>query len=57
MRLPSLRKDVVNLTDYHAKYFAYELNKRCSSDSAENFAAVLAGAKVVVRVFGRPRLE
>ena len=26
------------LTPYHAKYFAYELTKRCSSDSMEKLA-------------------
>src|SRR2546427_5512495 len=26
---------MINLTDYHAKYFAYELTKRCASDSDE----------------------
>src|SRR5512147_1974164 len=36
----------MNLTDYHAKYFAYELTKRCSSDSIEKLAAVLADAQV-----------
>jgi hypothetical protein len=33
------------LTDYHAKFFAYELTKRCPSDSAEK----LAGADQVDR--------
>lgn len=28
----------MDLTDYHAKYFAYELTKRCSSDSLEKLA-------------------
>jgi len=27
------------LTPYHAKYFAYELTKRCASDSIEKLAA------------------
>jgi adenine-specific DNA-methyltransferase len=36
----------VNLTDYHAKYFAYELTKRCSSDSLEKLAGAVAGAQV-----------
>jgi SNF2 family DNA or RNA helicase len=36
----------MNLTDYHAKYFAYELTKRCSSDSLEKLAGTFAGAKV-----------
>jgi hypothetical protein len=36
----------VNLTDYHAKYFAHELTKRCSSDSMEKLAGAVAGAQV-----------
>jgi ERCC4-related helicase len=36
----------MHLTDYHAKYFAYELTKRCSSDSLEKLASTFAGAKV-----------
>jgi len=36
----------VNLTDYHAKYFAYELTKRCPSDSMEKLAGAVAGAQV-----------
>lgn len=34
------------ITDYHAKYFAHELTKRCASDSVEKLAAVLADAQV-----------
>lgn len=34
------------LTDYHAKYFAYELTKRCASDSVEKLAAALSDAQV-----------
>jgi len=34
------------LTDYHAKYFAYELTKRCSSDNDEKLAVAVAGAQV-----------
>ena len=34
------------ITDYHAKYFAYELGRRCSSDSVEKLTAVLADAQV-----------
>jgi hypothetical protein len=30
------------ITAYHARYFAYELTKRCSSDSVEKPASVLA---------------
>src|SRR5215510_13164393 len=36
----------MNLTAYHAKYFAYELTKRCSSDSAEKLAGAVASAQV-----------
>ncbi len=35
-----------SLTDYHAKYFAHELTKRCSSDSLEKLASVLIDAQV-----------
>lgn len=34
------------LTDFHSKYFAYELTKRCSSDSLEKLAGAVAGAQV-----------
>ncbi len=34
------------LTDHHAKYFAYDLTKRCASDSVEKLAPVLADAQV-----------
>lgn len=34
------------LTDYHAKYFAHELTKRCPSDSIEKLAGAVAGAQV-----------
>ena len=33
-------------TDYHAKYFAYDLSKRCPSDSVDKLAAAVAGARV-----------
>src|SRR3990170_7468550 len=36
----------MNLTDFHAKYFAHEITKRCASDSVEKLAAVLADAQV-----------
>jgi adenine-specific DNA-methyltransferase len=36
----------MNLTDYHAKYFAHELTKRCSSDSVEKLAGALVDAQV-----------
>lgn len=38
--------DSPGLTDFHAKYFAYELTKRCASDSVEKLVAVLADAQV-----------
>ncbi len=34
------------LTPYHAKYFAYELTKRCPSDSLEKLAGALVDAQV-----------
>lgn len=34
------------ITDYHAKYFAYELTKRCSSDSLEKLSSTLSNAQV-----------
>lgn len=36
----------LKLTDYHAKYLAYELTRRYSSDSAEKLAGAVAGARV-----------
>src|SRR6266704_6157040 len=36
----------MNLTDYHAKYFAHELTKRCSSDNMEKLAGAVARAQV-----------
>lgn len=36
----------MQLTDYHAKYLAHELTRRCASDSVEKFASVLADAQV-----------
>ena len=36
----------MNLTDYHAKYFAHELTKRSSSDSLEKLAGAVASAQV-----------
>lgn len=34
------------LTDYHAKYLAHELTKRCASDSLEKLAGALVDAQV-----------
>lgn len=33
-------------TDYHAKYFAYELTRRLPPDSAEKLAGAVASAQV-----------
>ena len=37
---------MLDLTDYHAKYFAHDLTRRCSSDSLEKLAVAVAGAQV-----------
>jgi superfamily II DNA or RNA helicase len=34
------------ITDYQAKYLAYELTRRCPSDSVEKLASAVAGAQV-----------
>lgn len=34
------------LTDYHAKYFAYELTKRCASDNIQKLTSSLADAQI-----------
>ena len=36
----------MNLTPYHAKYFAYELTKRSASDSIQKLASTLIDAQV-----------
>jgi len=36
----------MNITDYHAKYFAHELDKRCPSDSIQKLMVSLADAQV-----------
>ncbi len=35
----------MNLTPYHAKYFAYELTKHCPSGSIEKLAGALVDAQ------------
>jgi superfamily II DNA or RNA helicase len=42
----SARSRQLAMTDYHAKYLAYELTRRCASDSVEKLAFVLADAQV-----------
>ena len=36
----------MSLTTYHAKYYAYELTRRCSSDSVEKITGAVASAQV-----------
>jgi adenine-specific DNA-methyltransferase len=36
----------MSLTPYHAEYFAYELTKRCASDSVDKLAGAVASAQV-----------
>ncbi len=36
----------MSLTDYHAKFFAHELTRRCPSDSVEKLAGAVASAQV-----------
>ncbi len=36
----------MKITDYHAKYFAYELTKCCPSDSIEKLSSTLFNAQV-----------
>lgn len=36
----------MGITDQHAKYFAYELTKRCPSNSLEKFSSTLSNAQV-----------
>src|SRR5437667_8480777 len=39
-------KNMSKITPYHAKYFAHELTKRCSSDSLEKLSSTLSNAQV-----------
>ena len=34
------------ITDFHAKYLAHELTKRCAPDSSERLAGAVASAQV-----------
>ena len=36
----------MNLTTYHAKYFAYDLTRRCPPDSDDRLAGALVDARV-----------
>src|SRR6266403_6110200 len=40
------RSYVLRTTDHQAKYFAYDLTRRCAPDSAEKLASAVAGAQV-----------
>jgi SNF2 family DNA or RNA helicase len=42
----SRRVSTMRTTDYQAKYFAYDLTRRCAPDSAERLAGAVAGAQV-----------
>src|SRR5438132_1007345 len=46
-------RGLMNLTDFHAKYFAHELTKRSPSDSVEMLAGVLADAQVNLNPFSQ----
>ena len=48
LNLPNLgsTRQEMGLTDYHAKYFAYELTKQSAADSMEKLAGALADAQV-----------
>ena len=37
---------VIHLTDYHAKFFAFDLTKKSAADSIEKLAEALADAQV-----------
>jgi adenine-specific DNA-methyltransferase len=37
---------LMKLTDFHAKYYAYELTRRHASDSDEKLAGAIASAQV-----------
>src|SRR5205809_2242203 len=39
-------EETMELTDFHSKYYAYELTKRCASDNAEKLAGALVDAQV-----------
>lgn len=36
----------MDITAFHAKYFAHDLTRRCASDSVEKLASVLSDAQV-----------
>jgi hypothetical protein len=36
----------MQITDYQAKYFAYDITRRCAPNSAEKLAGAVAGAQV-----------
>src|SRR6266508_1961214 len=37
---------IMKITDYHAKYFTFDLTKRCAPDNVEKLAGAVAGAQV-----------
>ena len=44
--LTPVKKRVAMITDFHAKYFAHDLTKRCASDNIEKLAGALVDAQV-----------
>lgn len=44
--IPNERFEMIGITGYHAKYFAYELTKKSSSDSLQKLATSLLDAQV-----------
>jgi hypothetical protein len=51
---PSSQALIVKMsTAYTAKYFAFELTKRCASDNMEKLAACLADAQISLNQSGR----
>ncbi len=44
--LTQVEKRVAMITDFHAKYFAHDLTKRCASDNLEKLAGALVDAQV-----------
>ena len=46
----------MELTQYHAKYFAYELTKRSSSDNPEKLVSSLLDAQVDLNPFNQDKI-
>ena len=47
----------MDITAFHAKYFAHDLTRRCASDSVEKLATALSGeVKLAPRSAARPMM-